>query len=169
MRFSFPLALVLALATPAMAQAADDPHHPPGQSAAPAGQQGATGMMQGSMKCPIAGHTDGTLAFLKTELAITPAQTQVWEAFATAYRSLSAPRGSMGAEMMHDGMMGGSAKAMTKPLPDRIAVHVQMMDRHLEAAKKLQAAIKPLYAALNANQKKTADDVMPMIAMIAVM
>lgn len=186
MRVLLPLIAALTLATPALAQ--------------PSGPQGARGMMpggvmmmQGGMSmCPMAGHTEGTLAFLKTELAITTAQTQTWETFASAYRTIAASRGAMmGPGMMGQGMMGqgamgpgmmgygpmgpgamgpgmmsGDERGAAKPLPDRLALHTQMMERRLEAAKKLQAAIQPLYAALDAKQKKTADEVMPMITMM---
>lgn len=136
------------------------------------------GMMQGMMKCPMAGHVEGTLAFLKTELKITPGQAQAWEAFADAYRDIAASHTPMmGEDMMGGGMMGGGMKggdrkaggAMAKPFPERMAMHTQMMERHLDAAKKFQAAVQPLYAALDAQQKKAADELLPMIGMMAVM
>lgn len=167
MRIVLPLLLALALASPALAEPPTDPHHPSTEAAAaPPGPQGMMGMMQG-MKCPMAGHAEGTLAFLKTELNITPAQAQTWDAFATAYRDVAASH----APMMGGGMMGSEGKGgmAAKPFPDRMAMHTKMMERHLQAAKKLQAAVQPLYAALNAKQKKTADEVLPMIAMMAVM
>lgn len=188
MRVLLPVALAIALASPAMAQAASDPHHPSAKAAAaPSGPQGAIGMMQGMMRCPMAGHTEGTLAFLKTELNITPTQNEAWEAFATAYRDLAKSQGSMmgegmmgegmmgggmmGGGMMGGGMMDGDAKGgmMAKPLPDRLAIHTQMMERRLDAAKKFQAAVQPLYDALDAKQKKAADEMMPMIGMMGVM
>jgi hypothetical protein len=131
------------------------------------------GMMQGMMKCPMAGHVEGTLAFLKTELKVTPRQTQAWEAFAGVYRDIAASHTPMmGEDMMGGGMKGGDRKAggaMAKPFPERMAMHTQMMERHLDAAKKFQAAVQPLYAALDTQQKKTADELLPMIGMMAVM
>lgn len=171
MRIVLPLLLALALASPALAEPPTDPHHPSTEAAAPPGPPGMMGMMQG-MKCPMAGHPEGALAFLKTELSITPSQAQTWEAFATAYRDVAASHAPMmGGGMMGGGMMGGEGKGgmAAKPFPDRMAMHTKMMERHLQAAKKLQAAVQPLYAALNAKQKKTADEVLPMIAMMAVM
>lgn len=172
MRIVLPLVLALALASPALAKPPADPHHPSTKATAtPPGSQGMMGMMQG-MKCPMAGHTEGTLAFLKTELNITPAQREAWEAFAGAYRDIAASQGSMmGEGMMGGGMMGGDGKGgmMAKPFPDRMAMHTQMMERHLAAAKKIQAAVEPLYAALDAKQRKTADEILPMITMMAVM
>ncbi len=164
MRIALPLVFALALASPALAKPPADPHHPStNATTAPAGPQGMMGMMQGMMKCPMAGHMEGTLAFLKTELNITPAQSKTWEAFASAYRDIAASQGSM----MGESMMGGGM--MAKPFPDRMAMHTQMMERHLVAAKKTQAAVEPLYAALDAKQRKTADELLPMITMMAVM
>lgn len=173
MRIALPLALALALASSALAKPPADAHHPSTKATtAPAGTQGMMGMMQGMMKCPMAGHTEGTLAFLKTELNITSAQSKTWEAFASAYRDIAASQGSMmGEGMMGGGMMGGDGKSamMAKPFPDRMAMHTQMMERHLKATKEVQAAVDPLYAALDAKQRKTADELLPMITMMAVM
>ena len=43
-------------------------------------------------------------------------------------------------------------------LPDKLAMHETMMATHLEGLRKLKAAVEPLYAAFNADQKKTADE-----------
>lgn len=171
MRILLPLVLSLLVVTPALAKPPVDPHHPSTNTVAtPPGMQGMMGMMHGMMKCPMAGHTTGTLAFLKAELNITPAQTQVWDAFATTYRDIAASQGSMlGQGMMS--LMGGNGEGakMTKPFPDRMAMHMQMMERQVAAAKKIQAAVQQLYAALDSKQKKTADEILPMITMMAVM
>ena len=45
-------------------------------------------------------------------------------------------------------------------LPDKIAARETMLTARLEALRKLKAAVYPLYAALTADQKKTADDIM---------
>jgi hypothetical protein len=133
------------------------------------------GMMSG-MSCPMmGGYTEGVLAFLKTELHITRAQTAAWEAFATAYRESSGSRPQM--PMAGDGMvesgpgsqlMGDSAKAKT-PFPDRMSSHMQMMQKRLAAMKKIHNAVVPLYAALSAEQKKTADGLLPMVTMMGAM
>lgn len=62
----------------------------------------------------------------------------------------------MGEGMMGGGMMaeGGRGAAMAKPLPERLAMHTQMMERHLGTAKKLQLAVQPLYTQLDAKQRK---------------
>lgn len=170
MRLLLPTIAVLALAASALAQPPGDEHHPPGQAtAASPVQMGMMAMMQGMMKCPMLSRPEGTLAFLKTELNIKPSQAGAWDAFATAFREIAASRGSMmGEGMMGGGMMaeGGRGAAMAKPLPERLAMHTQMMERHLGTAKKLQLAVQPLYTQLDAKQRKTADEIMPMTLMM---
>lgn len=167
MRILFPIALSLALVTPVLAKPSADPHHPSTNvTAAPSGLQGTMGMMQDMMRCPMVGRSEGTLAFLKTELKITPDQAPAWDMFAKAYRHIAASQISiMGGGMM--GMRGGDSEGakMTKPLPDRMAMHMQMMEQHLAAAKKIQSAVQQLYAALDAKQKQTADELLPMLTM----
>ena len=110
-------------------------------------------MMMGQGGLPMmAKHIEGRLAFLKTELKITDAQLPLWNAFAEAMREDASTMHAMPHPMM------GMNKAAT--LPDKLAAHETMLTAHLEAVRKLKAAADPLYAALNADQKKTADDIM---------
>ena len=175
MRILIATIATLLLAAPVFGQPADDPHHPKGSP--PTTQAASPGMMMGmmqGMKCPMmGGHAEGVLAFLNTELKITAAQTAAWEAFAKIYRAVagSQPK-AMGGGMMTDGAMGdgmGGGAMAAKPLPERMAMHTQMMERRLASAKKMQAAIQPFYASLDAKQKKTADELLPMIMMMAAM
>ncbi|MGA8756602.1 MAG: Spy/CpxP family protein refolding chaperone, partial [Stellaceae bacterium] len=99
------------------------------------------------------GHVEGRLAFLKTELKITDAQLPLWNKVADAIRANAK---SMGA-MMSGGMMEGS---QTATLPDKLALREKMMTAHLEALRRFKAAADPLYAALGAEQKKTADQLL---------
>ncbi|MEA1672025.1 Spy/CpxP family protein refolding chaperone [Nitrospirillum sp. BR 11163] len=109
-------------------------------------------MMSGGMAGMMTGdHTEGRLAFLKTELHITEAQGKVWSAFADAVRAAA-----KGARAMHGGVMGTA----TATWPERLAQHEKMLSAHLDALKSIRAAAEPLYAALDAEQKKTADDLM---------
>jgi hypothetical protein len=96
----------------------------------------------------MAGHVEGRLAFLKTELKITDAQLPLWNAVADAIRANTKTMG---------GMMGGSQPAT---LPDKLALREKMMAAHLEALRKFKAAADPLYAALSDEQKKTADELL---------
>ena len=110
------------------------------------GQDGMGGMPM------MAGHVEGRLAFLKTELKITDAQLPLWNAVADAIRANAKGMGAMS-----DGMMGSS---QTATLPEKLALREKMMTAHLEALHRLKAAVDPLYAALSDEQKKTADELL---------
>ena len=156
------LALILALAiSPALAAETEaEPHQPAGATANANSMPGcimsdAEGgmpmmrMMGQNGMAMMAKHIEGRLAFLKTELKITDAQLPLWNAFAQAMRDTAAAMQTMPHAMM------GMSKATT--LPDKLAAHETMLAAHLEAVRKLKTAADPLYAALNADQKKTAD------------
>lgn len=110
------------------------------------------GMMQMMMgQNGMAGHVEGRIAFLKTELKITDAQTPLWNAVADAIRA--APKDM--SEMPCMSMMQSSGT-----LPEKLAAREKAMTPHLEALRKLRSAVEPLYAALSDDQKKTADQLM---------
>jgi hypothetical protein len=167
------LAFVLALAAvPAIAdESQHDQHHPVGSPAAdmPSGMPGAGmemraaagGMpMMGMMRmmgahgmAMMAEHVEGRIAFLKAELKITDAQAPQWNAFADAMRdNAKAMQG-----MMEGGMMG---MGQDGTMPDKLAAREKQLTARLDAIRKLKAAADPLYAALSADQKKTADEIM---------
>src|SRR5215467_14511800 len=162
------LAIILPLlGAPAFAQQQEhEQHHPAGTPPA-AGMQGMSGnqmggaggmmgmmrMMMGQDGMGMAGHVEGRLAFLKTELKITDAQLPLWNAVADAIR---ANVKSM-SEIMSGGMMGSSQPAT---LPEKLALREKMMTAHLEALRKFKAAVDPLYAALSPEQKKSADELL---------
>jgi hypothetical protein len=171
--------LVLALglvAIPALAQQdTRSEHHPgsamPGQSTSSGGSMMGAGsmpmmgmmrMMMGDqgmgmsgmrMMAMMAGHVEGRLAFLKTELKITDAQMPLWNAFAEAVRANAKAM----EQMMQGGMMGTGQSAS---LPEKLAMREKMMAAHLDALRKLKTAVDPLYAAFSEEQKKTADEIM---------
>ena len=169
------LALILALmAGPALAQQKEHEQHHPGDTPPTANMEspgmpggamaGAGGMpMMGMMRMMMgqdgmgigmmAGHVEGRLAFLKTELKITDAQLPLWNAVADAIRTDAK---SM-SEMMSGGMMGSS---QTARLPEKLALREKMITAHLEVLRKFKAALDPLYAALSPEQKKTADELL---------
>jgi hypothetical protein len=163
------LAFVLVLAA-APAIAADEPQHDqhhPGAAAPAAGMPSAmpggmgmgAGGMPGMMQMMgangmqmMAQHVEGRIAFLKAELKITDAQLPQWNAFADAMRdNAKAMQGMMG-PMMGMGQDG--------TLPDKLAAREKQLTAQTEAIRKLKAAADPLYAALSADQKKTADEIM---------
>jgi len=166
------LVVILALAaTPVLAQQEQHEQHHPGAASNMGMSQGMSGaggmqMMEtirsmmsqdamGSMgmMAAMAGHVEGRLAFLKTELKITQAQLPLWNAVAGAIR---ANANSMPG-VMSGGMMEGS---QTATLPDKLALREKMVTGHLEALRKFKAAVDPLYAALSPEQKKTADQLL---------
>jgi len=134
--------------TPAM------PGMPMGSMPGQSGNMPMMGMMQMMMgQNGMAGHVEGRIAFLKTELKITDAQEPLWNAVADAMRANAKEM----AEMPHGMamMMDGSAT-----LPEKLAGREKAIAAHLEALRRLRSAIDPLYAALSIDQKKTADDLM---------
>jgi hypothetical protein len=170
-KLSAPLALILALmAVPALAQQQEHEQHHPGETPPAAGMQGpgmqgGAGGMLGMMRMMMgqdgmggmsmmAGHVEGRLAFLKTELKITDAQLPLWNAVADAIRANAK---SM-SEMMSGDMMGSSQTTAT--LLEKLALREKMMTTHLEALRRLKAAVDPLYAALSPEQKKSADELL---------
>jgi hypothetical protein len=121
------------------------------------GMMGHGGMDMGAMHCM--GLSEQRLAAAKTELKITEAQTPQWNAFVEAEKSSAA---AMGLGMMQGaghGAQSGSGR-MAGPLPDRLARHEAMMTTHLEALKKVRAAVSPLYEALTPDQKAKADQLL---------
>jgi len=110
------------------------------------------GMMQ-MMMGGMAGHVEGRIAFLKTELKITDAQQPLWNAVADAMRASAKDMAAM--MPIVQSMMQPSGT-----LPEKLAAREKAMTAHLEALRKLKAAVEPLYAALSDDQKKTADQLM---------
>jgi hypothetical protein len=156
------LALIFALAAPPVLAADTEAElHQPANSAAMPGcmMPEAEGgmpmmrMMMGQGGMPMRGeHIEGRLAFLKTELKITDEQLPLWNAFAQAMRDDAS---TMQAKLH---AMMGMNKAAT--LSDKLAERETMLTARIEAVRKLKAAADPLYAALNVDQKKTADEIM---------
>ena len=156
------LALVLALvASPALAaDTQPEPHQHAGSAAMPGcmmseAENGIPMMrvMMGQHDMPMmAKHIEGRLAFLKTEMKITDAQLPLWNAFAQAMRDDASTM-----QATPYAMMEMNKAAM---LPDKLAERETLLTARIEAVRKLKAAADPLYAALNADQKKTADDIM---------
>ncbi len=96
-------------------------------------------------------HMDGRLAYLKAELKITEAQEPLWKAYATAARDNANGMQARCATMMDP----KGAAALN--LPDRLDLHEQFMAAQLDSLREMNKALKPLYAALSEDQKKTAD------------
>jgi hypothetical protein len=84
------------------------------------------GMMDGAMM----GHVEGRLAFLKTELKITPAQEPQWAKFADVIRA-----NAKGAQAGMQAMMQAGAKAATAP--EVLARHEKMLTAKLDSVRAL--------------------------------
>ena len=100
-------------------------------------------------------YVEGRIAFLKTELKITDAQTGAWNAFADVLRANGWRMAEMRKSMMQGGMMGQSSASISAP--DRLDRMERMMTAALDAVKATKSALTPLYAVLTDEQKKTAD------------
>lgn len=158
---SIAFALTLAATGASAQQASPDPHHPAAppsmpMAAMPGGMMGSMPMI-GTMQMMMgqdgmAGHVEGRIAFLKAELKITEAQTPLWNVVADAMRTTAKGMADMPYGMA---MMGSAAT-----LPDKLATDEKAMAARLDALRKLKAAVEPLYAAFDADQKKTADELM---------
>lgn len=120
------------------------------------GERPMMGMMGGGA-CMMIKRTEGALAFLKTELKITQAQEKTWGSFATAFRASATDKPAHGGPKGH-GAKHGKGEAAT--FPEKVAHHTAMMDAHHAGFKTLSDAAKPLYDALNAEQRKTADELL---------
>jgi hypothetical protein len=149
MRLLTGAAIALLASTAAFAQ-------PMGGHGGQGGDRPMMGMMGGG-PCMMIKRTEGALAFLKTELKITPAQEKAWGSFATAFRAASADKAGHGGHKGH-GAKHGKGEAAT--FPDKVAHHAAMMDSHHAGFKTLSDAAKPLYDGLSAEQRKTADDLL---------
>jgi hypothetical protein len=179
------LAMLSAVAAPAAAQTMD-PHQsanaptkmPPaatspgmmtgaGEGGMMKGDRMPMGMMMGMMRSRMMemmwAHTDGALAFLKTELKITDNQTPQWNAFADAVRANAKSMKDMHASMMEQ-------RDRSAALPDRLGFHEKMLAAHLDAVRQIKAAVEPLYTSFSDEQKRTADEVLsPMGMMMGMM
>jgi LTXXQ motif family protein len=136
-------------------------HHRPGPAMAGAqnpavGPHGHQMMMGGdqadTMPIMQPRHIEGRIAFLRTELRITDAQSQQWNAFADALRA-----NAKAMTGMHGQMPGAGATA-----PERAERQVKAMSTFLDGMKAIAGAETALYAVLGDEQKKTADELLPM-------
>jgi hypothetical protein len=133
-------------------------HHWMGQYAMYGGGMGPGGSWRhhGRSMCGMAQHIDGRLAFLKTEIKITPDQEQLWDAFASTIRDNAQSMQDRCSEMMSQ--TENKDEQSWPPLPERLDKREQMLEAKLEALRSTNKALKPLYDALSDEQKKSADE-----------
>jgi hypothetical protein len=102
---------------------------------------------------------EGRLAFMKTEIKITEAQTAAWNGFADAVRT---------AAKQHNERMKAvfAGEQRSKSLPERVEAQEQFMSIRLEQIRQIKASLKSLYEVLSDEQKKEADEMaIPMVGM----
>jgi hypothetical protein len=116
------------------------------------------GRHHGMMMAPgmIQAFAEGKLAFLKSLLGITEAQSGPWNAFAEVVRAQAK---SM-AEAQQKRMPTPGQAELT--LPQWVDLHLQMMEEHLAAMKKIKPAFDALYQALTPEQRQKADQLIRM-------
>jgi hypothetical protein len=121
------------------------------------------GRMMGFEQDALLSRIDGRLAFLKTELKITDAQTEAWENMAKTIRVTSESHNDMMREHMKEMQDGEFFK---KPLPERLTYQEVHLEARLEQIKQVKDAVEKLYTVLSDDQKKSADEiVLPMMGM----
>jgi hypothetical protein len=109
-------------------------------------------------------HVEGRIAFLRTELKITDAQTGAWNAFADALRTNAKSLGEVRASMMPQ------AGAASQTLIDRLALQEKWLAARLEGTRAIKSALANLVGTLSDDQKKTADEILaPHMGMMAMM
>lgn len=98
-------------------------------------------------------HVEGQLAFYQAELHITDAQTVQWNAFADAIRT--------NAKRLQEAYRAiAQPRAGLPSLPDQLARRRQLLTAELDSLQSTEPAGHALYAALSAEQKKAADELM---------
>lgn len=116
----------------------------------------------GSMGMATIDHVEGRIAFLRTELKITDAQSAVWNAFADALRTNAKNLGEVRASMV--------AGAAQQDLVERFALQEKWLTARLEGTKAIKAALVNLVGAMSEDQKKSADELLaPHMGMMAMM
>ena len=93
---------------------------------------------------------EGRLAFLKAALKIAPPQEALWRKYADTVRTNTK-------EMFQRHKTLFESAQANENLPQRLEKREELMALNLDAMRKTDTALKPLYAALDENQKNLAD------------
>lgn len=132
--------------------------------------QGGSGMMgPGMMGTPMCGpgmvgvgtteHIDGWLAFLRTELKITDAQTKVWDQFAEALRTNAKTLGEVGNSMMPQAG-GGKMRAPTPTLSEKLDTQERWITARLQGVSAMKATYEHVSETFSDDQKKAANELL---------
>lgn len=109
-------------------------------------------------------HVEGRIAFLRTELKITDAQANAWNALADALRANAKSLGEVRASMMPQ------AGAAPQTLVDRLTLQEKWLAARLEGTRAIKSALANLVGTFSEEQKKTADEILaPHMGMAAMM
>jgi hypothetical protein len=100
---------------------------------------------------------EGRIAFLRTELKITDAQTNAWNSFADALRTNAEKLGEVRTSMMSH---MGAAQQQPPPLTERLNLQEQWLIARLEEIRAMKSALTNLYAVLTEDQSKTANELL---------
>lgn len=95
---------------------------------------------------------EGRIAFLRTELQITQAQTPLWDAVASALRDND--------RAMRDAFAQRPARDAAITVIDRLERRQKFAELQAASTAKLRNAVAPLYAAMSDDQKKNADQLL---------
>jgi hypothetical protein len=100
---------------------------------------------------------EGRIAFVRAELKITEAQAPAWNEFADALRSNARTLGAT-----RRGMMGraNAGQPQAQTLVQRLDAQEQWLSTRLEGTRTLKAAYVKLDAALSAEQRELAEDLL---------
>jgi hypothetical protein len=109
-------------------------------------------------------HVEGRIAFLRTELKITDAQTSVWNTFADALRTNAKGLAEVRASMM------SQQGAAPQNLVDRLTLQEKWLAARLEGTRAIKLALTNLVGTFSDEQKKTADELLaPHMGMMSMM
>ena len=98
-------------------------------------------------------HLEGRLAVLHTEIKITDAQNKLWNDFAAALRA-----DAKHLDEVSDVLEAEHAKTPRPTVAQQLDQQERWYAARLEGIRAKKTAFAPLYAALSADQKKTADE-----------
>jgi hypothetical protein len=132
------------------------------QQAAAQAQDGKDGKHEHHHMLP-SQQAEARLAYIKTALQITPAQTAQWNAFADMVRKQAKARDAQVEEMRatweqrKDGKDGDSGRP---DLIQRLEMRQKMLSTAAANTGELLVALKPLYASLSDSQKEIAPELL---------
>ena len=106
--------------------------------------------MMGNRQARIGAMIDGRLAYLKGELRITEAQKDAWDGYAVAVNGRVETMQGLHEDMFKAMQKGGAI--------ERMDARIKGMQAMVDAMRAVKPATEKLYGALNAEQKKVADD-----------